>query len=80
MTLGKFQLATTKDQAHRIYLKDGILAEVTLRFEAGEYVPWPWTYADYRLPLVLSFLRLARVLSGTEAVGRAGERETAKRG
>jgi hypothetical protein len=48
LTLGKFLLATTKDQAHRVYLRDGIYAEVTLRFQAGAYEPWPWTYADYR--------------------------------
>jgi hypothetical protein len=60
LTLGKFHLATTKDQAHRVYLRDGIFAEVTLRFEAGVWVPWPWTYADYRLPEVLAFLKLAR--------------------
>jgi hypothetical protein len=58
--LGKFLLATTKDQTHRVYLRDGIFAEVTLRFEAGAFVPWPWTYADYRQPLVLSFLGEAR--------------------
>jgi len=60
MTLGKFMLATTKDQAHRIYLRDGIYAEVTLRFQAGAFEPWPWTYADYREPLVRSFLKQAR--------------------
>ncbi len=60
LTLGKFLLATTKDQAHRVYLRGGIFAEVTLRFEAGAFVPWPWTYADYRLPAVLDFLREAR--------------------
>src|SRR5262245_31275207 len=27
--LGKFLLATTKDQAHRIYLRDGVFAEAT---------------------------------------------------
>jgi hypothetical protein len=58
--LGKFLLATTKDQAHRIYLRDGIFAEVTLRFEAGEFVPWPWTYADYREAHVRSWLKEAR--------------------
>jgi Domain of unknown function (DUF4416) len=58
--LGKFLLATTKDQAHRIYLRDGIFAEVTLRFHAGAFEPWPWTYADYRLPHVHDFLRQAR--------------------
>jgi hypothetical protein len=60
LMLGKFLLATTKDQAHRIYLRDGIFAEVTLRFEAGSFEPWPWTYADYREPAVRAFLGEAR--------------------
>jgi hypothetical protein len=60
LTLGKFVLATTKDQAHRVYLRDGIYAEVTLRYHAGAFEPWPWTYADYRQPAVLAFLREAR--------------------
>jgi hypothetical protein len=60
LTLGKFLLATTKDQAHRVYLRDGIFAEVTLRFHAGAFEPWPWTYADYRQPAVLEFLCQAR--------------------
>ncbi len=60
LSLGKFQLATTKDQAHRIYLREGIFAEVTLRFEAGEWQPWPWTYADYREEYVRNFLLQAR--------------------
>jgi hypothetical protein len=60
LTLGKFMLATTKDQAHRIYLADGVHAEVTLRYQAGAFEPWPWTYADYRLPAVLDFLNEAR--------------------
>jgi hypothetical protein len=60
LTLGKFMLATTKDQSHRIYLRDGIFAEVTLRFQAGAFEPWPWTYADYREPFVVAFLNEAR--------------------
>jgi hypothetical protein len=60
LTLGKFQLATTKDQAHRIYLQDGIFAEVTLRFQSGRFEPWPWTYADYREPAVLAALKTFR--------------------
>ena len=60
LTLGKFLLATTKDQAHRVYLRDGIFAEVTLRFHAGAFEPWPWTYADYRQAEVLAFLKEAR--------------------
>lgn len=60
LQLGKFLLATTKDQSHRIYLRDGIHAEVTLRFQEGSFHPWPWTYADYREPLVVEFLNRAR--------------------
>ena len=60
LVLGKFLLATTKDQAHRVYLRDGIFAEVTLRYHAGAFEPWPWTYADYRLPCVHAFLQQAR--------------------
>jgi hypothetical protein len=60
LSLGKFVLATTKDQAHRIYLRDGVFAEVTLRYQDKAFTPWPWTYADYRLPLVVEFLGAAR--------------------
>jgi hypothetical protein len=60
LVLGKFVLATTKDQAHRLYLRDGIFAEVTLHYRAGAFEPWPWTYADYRLAEVLAFLGEAR--------------------
>jgi hypothetical protein len=60
LSLGKFMLATTKDQAHRIYLRAGIFAEVTLRFEHGAYEPWPWTYADYREPALHNYLLEAR--------------------
>jgi Domain of unknown function (DUF4416) len=58
--LGKFLLASTKDQAHRVYLRDDIFAEVTLRFQAGAFGVWPWTYADYREEDVREFLNQAR--------------------
>ena len=60
LVLGKFVLATTKDQAHRLYLRDGIFAEVTLHYQDGAFRAWPWTYADYRLDEVLAFLGTAR--------------------
>jgi hypothetical protein len=60
LQLGKFVLASTKDQSHRVFLRDDIFAEVTLRFHAGAFEPWPWTYADYREPDVLRFLAEAR--------------------
>jgi hypothetical protein len=60
LNLGKFVLATTKDQAHRLHLGDGIFAEVTLHYQSGAFCPWPWTYADYRLEEVIAFLGRAR--------------------
>ncbi len=47
VSLAKLVLATTKDHAHRVYLGDGIYAEVTLVYQNGCFRPWPWTYPDY---------------------------------
>jgi hypothetical protein len=47
---GKLVLATTKNQQHRLYLGQGIYGEVALRFRAGAWQPWEWTYPDYRSP------------------------------
>lgn len=48
LSLAKLVLASTKDYSHRVYLQKGIYAEVTLKYEKGEFKPWPWTYPDYK--------------------------------
>ncbi len=48
LTLAKLVLASTKDHAHRIYLNQGIYAEVTLRYQQGGWRAWDWTFPDYR--------------------------------
>ncbi|HMK61789.1 MAG TPA: DUF4416 family protein [Dissulfurispiraceae bacterium] len=50
LTLAKIVLASTKDYSHRIYIRDGIHAEVTLIYskDAKEYVPNINTYNDYK--------------------------------
>ena len=53
-------LASTKPAAHRIYLRDGIYAEVTLTFEHGAFRPLPWTYPDYRTDGVRAILKEIR--------------------
>jgi hypothetical protein len=73
LVAGKFLLATTKDQAHRVYLRDGIFAEVTLQFQSGSFRPWPWTYADYRLDQVVAFLNAARAFYRAAAQHPASE-------
>lgn len=48
LTEAKLVLATTKDRDHRIYLRNGIYAEVTLHYQAGAWKFHPWTYPDYQ--------------------------------
>jgi len=48
VTAAKLILASTKDHIHRIYLQNGIFAEITLWVENKSFQPWQWTYPDYR--------------------------------
>lgn len=48
VTQAKLVLASTKDHAHRIFLGDGIYAEVTLSYRGGKWQSFDWTYPDYR--------------------------------
>ena len=58
--LAKLVLASTKDHAHRIYLRDGIYAEITLRFYRKTFQPWEWSYPDYRLPTYIAIFNHIR--------------------
>lgn len=60
MTLSKLVLATTKDYSHRLYLDRGIFAEVTLRYHAGAWQSFPWTYPDYASATYHAFFETAR--------------------
>ena len=53
LDLAKVVLASTKDYSHRLYIGDGIFAEVTLRYQQRTFQAWEWTYPDYRLPVTL---------------------------
>ena len=55
-------LATGKNYSHRIYLRDGVYADLTLVFEKGEYRPLPWTYPDFASPEIRTFLTMLRTL------------------
>lgn len=49
-------LSTVKNHGHRLYLGQGVFAEVSLLFREGAFHSLPWTYPDYRTPLVLTYL------------------------
>lgn len=60
LTEAKLVLATTKNREHRIYLRDGILAEITLYFQDHQWKSSRWTYPDYRRSDLHQFLTEAR--------------------
>jgi len=47
VTLQSLVLATGKKFSHRIYLKDGIWADLTLVWQKKQWVGFPWTFPDY---------------------------------
>jgi len=55
-------LASTKDFSHRIYLREGIYAEVTLMYSSKErsYKHLQWTFPDYRTDEYISFFNRVR--------------------
>jgi hypothetical protein len=62
LTRGKLVLTSTKDFAHRIYLRDGIYAEVTLFYRHGRWQHHEFTFADYRQAEYHRFFDRAREL------------------
>jgi len=71
VTAENFILATGKNFTHRIYLRDGVFADLTLEFRGGEYRPLPWTYPDYASAEVRGLLKTVRaeLLRGGESGG-----------
>ena len=41
-------LASTKDHAHRIYIRDGIFAEVTMRYRFKKWTAFDYTFCGFR--------------------------------
>ena len=60
LTLAKLVLASTKDHSHRIYMADGIYAEVTLNYRRKGWQSSDWTYPDYQRADFQAFFTLCR--------------------
>lgn len=56
----KLVLASTKNFAHRIYLRDGIFAEITLHWQKGAFIHHEWTFPDYRTERYKAFFTRVR--------------------
>jgi hypothetical protein len=62
----RFVLATGKNYTHRIYIGQGIYADLTLMFQKGAYQILPWTYPDYAAPDMRAFLMRVRQKLGAD--------------
>ncbi|MCS7228078.1 MAG: DUF4416 family protein, partial [Endomicrobia bacterium] len=58
----KLVLFSTKNYSHRIYLDEGIFAEVTLIYKNKQFHTLNWTYPDYKTALAINFFLKVRRL------------------
>ncbi len=59
-------LATGKNYIHRIYLGNGVYADLTLVFSRGSFKPLNWTYPDYAAPEMIAHFNELRALYMTQ--------------
>ena len=70
LALDHLVLATGKPAPHRIYLAEGIYADLHLIYESGGFKPLPWTYPDYKSESLLGLMnRLREVLKASLKTG-----------
>ncbi|MEK7467692.1 MAG: DUF4416 family protein [Planctomycetota bacterium] len=55
-------LASTKRAGHRVWIGEGIWAEITVVYRDGAFQLLHWTYPDFRRPETLEFLAACRRL------------------
>ncbi|WP_031385595.1 DUF4416 family protein [Desulfonatronum thiodismutans] len=60
LTQERFVLATGKNFTHRVYLGQGVFADLTLIFQGGQWRSLPWTFRDYADPALQAQLTALR--------------------
>lgn len=76
----KLVLASTKNFTHRIYLRDGIFAEITLQYRADGWVSHQFTFPDFRSGMYDKFLDKVRAEHLKKAKARNSGFEIASEG
>ena len=74
----KIVLASTKNFYHRIQLADGIYGEVTLRYSAGSWQAFPWSFPDFRSGRYDEFLTRLRRMYRDQLQAGAGSHDQAE--
>lgn len=67
----RFVLASGKNFSHRIYIGNGIYADLTLIYQGGGFKKLPWTYPDYADAPMLAFLTQVRNKYGADLKNRS---------
>lgn len=70
LTEENYLLATGKNYSHRVYLRDGVFADLALVYRKGAFHPLPWTYPDLASDGIRAFLAEAR-----EELREAGKKD-----
>lgn len=60
LTHSQLVMGTTKAYAHRVYLKEGIYAELTYICKKKRLQPLDWTYPDFKDPSIILFFQKVR--------------------
>lgn len=60
LTQERLVLASAKNFTHRVYLGQGIYADLTLFYQRGRWQELPWTFPEYRTPAVQAQLTAMR--------------------
>jgi hypothetical protein len=64
-------MASTREYNHRIYLSDGVFADLVLVFAKGRFVRMPWTISDYYHGEAIDFF--LRVRASFELVSESAQ-------
>jgi hypothetical protein len=62
LDLFKLVLASVKGRGNKLYLSDGVWADMTLLYERGEFRPLPWSFPDFAAGTYNEDLRAIRGL------------------
>ncbi|HZK40398.1 MAG TPA: DUF4416 family protein [Atribacterota bacterium] len=79
ITLDKYILASTKDGPSRIYLNQGIYAEITLRFINKSFVACKYTYPNYKTNEYINYLNSVRKKYKLKLRDKLIQEDTARR-
>ncbi len=63
LSVENFILATGKNFTHRVYMRNGIFADLTLVYTKNDFAELPWTYPDYKGRDIKDMLKKIRVVS-----------------